>query len=45
LLRDLLYYLPTAQTPDRMAALLFARWAAEDGSHEVGGFRLDLHTR
>ena len=44
LCRDLLYYTPTAHTPDRMVALLLARWAG-DTSYEAATFRLDTLSR
>lgn len=45
LLRDLLYYTPSAHTPDRVAATCFARWGAERGAQRVETGRIDLFTR
>jgi hypothetical protein len=45
LLRDLLYYRPTDHTPDRVAALCFAQWAAEQGERRAEVGRLDLMSR
>jgi hypothetical protein len=40
LVRDLLYYSPTAHVGDRLAALLFARWGCARGEQVAGSFQL-----
>ena len=44
LCRDLLYFTLTAHTPDRMASLLFARWAG-DSSRQAQSGRIGLLSR
>jgi hypothetical protein len=43
--RDLLYYSPSAHTPDRLAALLLARWGAERGDRKIEVGRINLMDR
>ena len=45
LLRDLLYYSPSAHTPDRVAAACFARWGAERGAQRAEFGRIEMFTR